>query len=143
MKIEYNSEIKRILEKIGLPHKYLEEENKILIEKEQAYPFLKTVGAMNAIDPLEEFKEEIDDKNKTSTEILSKISKLDIREKSGFWIGARMGRPEAAHEREMAGKPNVLFPIGRGFGNSRDLIKATRKRANGENTRDFGLMMLR
>lgn len=139
LKIEYNSEIKRILEKIGLPHKYLEEENKILIEKEQAYPFLKTVGAMNAIDPLEEFKEEIDDKNKTSTEILSKISKLDIREKSGFWIGARMGRPEAAHEREMAGKPNVLFPIGRGFGNSRDLIKATRKRANGENTRDFGV----
>lgn len=139
LKIDYDSEIKKILEKIGLSHKYLEEDNKILIEKEQAYPFLKTVGAMNAIDPLEEFKEEIEDTNKKITEILSNISKLDIREKSGFWIGARMGRPEAAHEREMAGKPNVLFPIGRGFGNSRDLIRATRKRAMGESVQNIGI----
>ncbi len=139
LKIEYDSYIKGILEKIGLVHKYLEEENKILIEQEQAYPFLKTVGAMNAIDPLEEFKEEIEDEDKKATDILSHISKIDIREKSGFWIGARMGRPEAAHEREMVGKPHALFPIGRGFGNSRDLIKATRKSANGETKHDVGI----
>lgn len=139
LKIDYDNKIKEVLEKIGLVHKYLEEENKILIGKEQAYPFLKTVGAMNAVDPLEEFKEEIEDEEKTVTEILSHISKTDIREKSGFWIGARMGRPEAAHERDMAGKPHVLFPIGRGFGNSRDLIKAINKRATGESTHNFGV----
>lgn len=139
LKIEFNENIKSVLEKIGLPHKYLESENKILIEKEKAYPFLKTVGAMNAINPLEEFKEEIEDENRKTIEILSLISKLDIREKSGFWVGARMGRPEAAHERDMAGKPHVLFPIGRGFGNSRDLIKATKKRATGESTHNFGV----
>ncbi len=139
LKIEYDSDIKNILEKIGLPHKFLETENKILIEKEQAYPFLKTVGAMNAVDPIEEFKEEIENSNKPTIEILSHISGLDIREKSGFWIGARMGRPEAAHERDMAGKPHVLFPIGRGFGNSRDLLKAVKKRATGESTHNFGV----
>jgi len=139
IKIEYDTEIKTILEKIGLVHKYLEEENKILIEKEQAYPFLKTVGAMNAIDPIEEFKEEIEDNSKTTVEILSHISKIDIRDKSGFWIGARMGRPEAAHERVVAGKVNVLFPIGKGYGNSRDFIKAIKKRADGANHNDFGI----
>ena len=138
-KIDHNKEIKEVLEKIGLPHKYLLEENKILIEKEQAYPVLKATGALNALDPLEEYKELIDNQEKTISEILAEISKLKINDKSGFWIGARMGRPEAAHERDMAGKPNVLFPIGRGFGNSRDLLKAIKKRADGTNQQDIGI----
>jgi len=136
-KIDYNKEIKNIIEKIGLPHKCLDE--KILVEKEHAYSVLKTVGALNAIDPLEEHKELIENTEKTITEILIGISKIKINEKSGFWVGARMGRPEAAHEREMAGKPNVLFPIGRGFGNSRDLMKAIKKRADGTKQQDIGV----
>lgn len=138
-KIEYNKEIKNIFEKIGLPHKYLEEENKILVEKEIAYPLLKIGGALNALDPLEEHKEIIENTEKTTTDILSVISKIKINEKSGFWIGARMGRPEAAHERVIAGKPNVLFPIGKGFGNSRDLMRAIKKRADGAKQQDIGI----
>lgn len=138
IKINYNTEIKKILEKIGLVHKYLEEENKILIDKDQAYPFLKTIGALNAIDPLTEYNFE-DFKEKSIVEILSIISGIEIREKSGTYIGTRMGRPEAAHERIMAGKPNVLFPIGRGFGNNRDLIKASTKKSDTAAAGEYGI----
>ena len=139
VKIDYNSEIKTVFEKMGLPHKYLDEENKIFVGKEQAYPLLKSVGALNALDPLEEYKELIENTDKTVVEILSGVSKIKINEKSGFWVGARMGRPEAAHERVIAGKPNVLFPIGKGFGNSRDLLRATKKRADGNHQQDIGI----
>ncbi len=138
-KIEYNKEIKQIFEKIGLPHKYVADENKLVVEKDCAYSLLKTTGALNANDPLIEYQELLDTQNKTITEILSIISNIKINEKSGFWIGARMGRPEAAHSREMAGKPNVLFPIGWGFGNSRDLLKAIKKRADGTQQQDIGV----
>ncbi len=139
VKINHTPEIKKILEKIGLVHKYLEEENKILIEKNQAYPFLKTIGALNAIDPLIEYNNLENFKEKSIVEILTDISGITIKEKSGTYIGARMGRPEAAHERIMAGKPNVLFPIGKGFGNNRDLIKASTKRSDTANAGDYGI----
>ena len=129
-KIKYNNLIKSILEKIGVPHRFLEDGFHILITEKEAYPLLKTLGALNPIDPIEEFKETLDDDATNIVEKLSKISGIDIRDKSGTWIGARMGRPEAAHEREMAGKPNALFPIGRGFGNNRDLIKASMKKSS-------------
>ncbi len=128
-KIKYNNLIKNILEKIGLPHRFLEDGYHILIGEKEAYPLLKTLGSLNPIDPIEEFKDILDN-NQSIVEKLTKISGLDIREKSGTWIGARMGRPEAAHEREMAGKPNALFPIGKGFGNNRDLIKASMKKSS-------------
>ena len=129
-KVKYNNLIKSILEKIGLPHRFLEDGFHILIGEEYAYPLLKTLGSLNPIDPAEEFKEILEDTTKSTVEKLSIIAGFDIRDKSGTWIGARMGRPEAAHEREMAGKPNALFPIGRGFGNNRDLIKAARTKSN-------------
>jgi len=130
VKIKYNNLIKNILEKIGLPHRFIEEGYYVVLGEKEAYPLLKTLGALNPIDPNEEYKEDLDNNNLSVVEKLTKISGLDIREKSGTWIGARMGRPEAAHEREMAGKPNALFPIGKGFGNNRDLIKASMKKSS-------------
>ncbi|MFH0906576.1 MAG: DNA polymerase II large subunit [archaeon] len=138
-KLENEKEIKEVLEKIGLPHK-INEDNKIEINEVYAYAFLKTTGALNAQDPIIEFNNlENLISQKTITEKLSVISKLDIREKSGTYIGARMGRPEAAHERIMAGRPNVLFPIGSGFGNIRDIIKASRTRSRNPNNTECGV----
>lgn len=105
--------IKRILEDIGLPHKI--KGNNIVVEKEFAYPFLKTVGALSS-----EKIPEGEDWQK----ILSNISGIEIRDRGGTFIGARMGRPEASRPRKMVGNPNVLFPIGLSGGNTRSINKA-------------------
>jgi DNA polymerase II large subunit len=136
-KIKTNNVIKSILEKIGVEHKYLLEENKIILEKEIAYPFLKTLGALNATNPLEEFKEVLEDKQKTIVEKLTIISKLKINEKAGSFIGARMGRPEAAHERILPGKSATIFPVGEGFGNNRDLLKTIDSKKNYSGSMDI------
>ena len=136
-KIKNNLELKNILEKIGLPHK-LDFENNIIIEADYAYAFLKTIGALNAKIVDEEFNFN-NLKDKSSCEILSEISGITILEKSGSWIGARMGRPEAAHERMMAGKPNVLFPIGHGFRNNRDIIRASQKKSDYAKAGEYGI----
>ncbi len=129
-KVKTNNVIKGILEKIGLEHKYLLEENKILIERKMAYPLLKTLGALNAIDPTDEFEDVLEDKEKSIFEKLTIVSKIKIKEKAGSFIGARMGRPEAAHERILPGKTAVIFPIGEGFGNNRDLLKMIDSKSN-------------
>lgn len=134
-KVTYTKNLKDVLEKIGLPHK-LTIENEILIDCKCIYPFLKTIGALNAKNPLEEFDFE---EGLLICEILTKISKIEIRDKSGTWIGMRMGKPEAAHERSMAGKPNVLFPLGQGFGNNRDMVRACTKKSDGSKEGHYGI----
>jgi DNA polymerase II large subunit len=57
-------------------------------------------------------------------EALSKLSGIVIEDKAGTFIGARMGRPEKAAQREMSPPVNILFPIGSNGGPSRDLINA-------------------
>jgi len=57
-------------------------------------------------------------------EALSKLSGIVIEDKAGTFIGARMGRPEKAAQREMSPPVNILFPIGSDGGPSRDLINA-------------------
>ena len=49
---------------------------------------------------------------KSNVEIINLISPIKLRDKSGYFIGARMGRPEKAKMRKLAGSPHVLFPIG-------------------------------
>ncbi|MBD3263226.1 DNA polymerase II large subunit, partial [Candidatus Woesearchaeota archaeon] len=43
---------------------------------------------------------------------VNSTSKIKIRDKSGTFIGMRMGRPEKAKLRKMKGSPHVLFPVG-------------------------------
>ncbi|MBT7366970.1 hypothetical protein HN814_02080, partial [Candidatus Woesearchaeota archaeon] len=45
-------------------------------------------------------------------DIVQKISKVQLRDKSGIFIGSRMGRPEKAKMRKLTGSPHVLFPVG-------------------------------
>ena len=138
VKLKYNNLIKSILEKIRIPHKFNSSDNTITIDSDFSYALLKSTGALNAQDPKDEFKELLDS-DKPIVEKLSEISSIIIKEKSGTYIGVRMGRPEAAHPRVMAGKPNVLFPIGHGFGNNRDIIRAISKKADGAKAGDYGI----
>lgn len=104
---------KELLEKIGLPHRV--EGHDIVVGREFAYPFLKTMGGLSS--------EKIPEEGGVF-EILSRISGIAIRDKGGTFIGMRMGRPEAARPRKMAGNPHTLFPVGLGGGSTRSISKA-------------------
>src|SRR3989338_3095041 len=45
-------------------------------------------------------------------EIINKISDVNLRDKSGLYMGSRMGRPEKAKMRKLIGSPHSLFPVG-------------------------------
>jgi DNA polymerase II large subunit len=55
---------------------------------------------------------------------LSKLSGIEIKDKGATFVGARMGRPEAAKPRKMIGNPHLLFPIGLAGGSTRSINKA-------------------
>lgn len=56
--------------------------------------------------------------------LINNLSKFEIRDKAGEFIGARMGRPEKAKLRKLTGSPNVLFPIGKEGGRLRSVQAA-------------------
>ena len=66
----------------------------------------------------------------TVPEILSKSSGIPIRNKFSTSIGVRIGRPEKAAPRQMRPPTHVLFPVGDKGGATRDLIKASRRSEN-------------
>ena len=109
---------KGLLEKIGLCHEV--KEGKIFVEGEMLNAVKKTLGLGNGIGRLEEAVEKAED----VISALNLASGMQIRDKAGTWIGARMGRPEASKPRKMAGSPHVLFPIGAAGGNIRSINKA-------------------
>jgi DNA polymerase II large subunit len=104
-------EEKKLLERVGLPHKL--EQGQIVIS-EFAESIIETFA-------LETKKQSA---NENVTEYLSEISGIVIRDKAGSFIGGRMGRPEQAKAREMKGNPHVLFPIGLKGGSTRNINKA-------------------
>jgi len=110
-------EIKEILEEICIPHKIIE--GSIYIEGYDAHAFAISLGFDN---PQVEILP-----NLSTLENLSKISGLIIRDKAPSFIGARVGRPEKAKEREMKPPVHVLFPVGLSGGSQRDLMKAYEK----------------
>lgn len=103
--IQLKKEEKVILEKIGLPHLYVNKEF-VVIEKEHAYTICN-IFLKHKFNRDELFK------NNNILEILSQISKVTINDKAGTFIGARMGRPEKAKMRKLIGSPHFLFPIGK------------------------------
>ncbi len=109
------SEEKRTLERIGVPHKL--RGGKVIIE--EAGPLIETL-CLTHINDLSLQEENV-------LESLSKASGMEIMEKEGTFIGARMGRPEKAKPRKMNPPPNLLFPIGKNGGKTRTLLKAAEK----------------
>jgi len=113
-------EEKRILEIIGLPHKFATEF--VIIEKDEAdiflriFPLLKLIELESAESPkvLSEINKEMQiiEDSTNVLEALNTISAIKIKDKAGCFIGARMGRPEKAKMRQLIGSPHALFPIG-------------------------------
>jgi len=102
---------KRNLEVLGIPHKV---KDSIVIEGDWAKSLL-----------LINFKKYNTNSMEGSTlDIINNLSSVKMRDKSGTFIGARMGRPEKAKMRKMTGSPHLLFPVGDEGGRLRDFNSA-------------------
>ncbi|MFC1728517.1 DNA polymerase II large subunit, partial [Nanoarchaeota archaeon] len=113
---------KRKLEIIGLPHLMATES--IVISKDDAEATMATL-CIGSDTHIEEIKQKIEEnKDKTTVEIINSFSSIKIRDKSGTFIGARMGRPEKAKMRKLIGAPQVLFPVGEEGGRLRSFQAA-------------------
>jgi len=108
--LPYKEDAKRALELIGLPH-FLSTES-IIIEKDYATAFAASIG-LNKENSLKELFDLTRGENELNVlEILNKVSSIIIKDKSGTFVGARMGRPEKAKMRKLIGSPHTLFPVG-------------------------------
>ena len=99
-----NKPTKRVLELLGVPHK-LASKTYVVIEKEAAEAILLTLN-------IEKDAEKVFEEKEKTLEIINEISPVIIKDKSGTFIGSRMGRPEKAKMRKLTGSPHVLFPVG-------------------------------
>ena len=113
---------KRILELVGLPHANINNEY-VVIEKDDAIALSSTFDLQNKkIEELKAIIQENPDKN--PLELLNLFSEVKLRDKSGVFIGARMGRPEKAKMRKLTGSPHTLFPVGNEGGRLRSFQSA-------------------
>ncbi len=128
LQIPTNDIVKKILIELGATHKKNQE--MILFER-YSYSLIKSLG-LDVIDKkiceTKRFEEIISlKKDETPISLVSKLSGFEIREKSPFRIGSRMGRPEKADVRKMKPPPHVLFPLGNYGSNQRLFSKAAEK----------------
>ncbi len=147
---------KRALELIGLPHLFVNNEFAV-ISHTDAIPFLASVGVdvtalFSSTENLTPFSDIISEKiklaeaaatgeaAKTGLDTVRKLSLYELRDKSGTFIGARMGRPEKAKMRKLTGSPHVLFPVGDEGGRLRSFQEAV---ASGKVVSDFPITLCR
>jgi DNA polymerase II large subunit len=118
---EYDSP-KRVLELLGVPHTIVHKEH-ILVEGEWAIALMMNLGIYEKEPKFKEVVSYTSDK-KNVLEIVNKFCGLTIKDKSGIFIGARMGRPEKAKMRKLTGSPHSLFPVGEEGGRLRSFQSA-------------------
>ena len=110
--LKYDEISKRVLELIGVSHLVVNNEF-VVIEKNHAQAISASLGFYSGDMDFSKIEGEC---------VLGKvnsISEVKIRDKSGVYIGARMGRPEKAKMRKLTGNPHVLFPVGEEGGKMR------------------------
>ncbi|MBI2654685.1 DNA polymerase II large subunit [Candidatus Woesearchaeota archaeon] len=114
-----NEAAKRVLELLGVPHMFVNNEFTI-IEKNDAL-VLHTL-----LNPDKEDSHKLYEKIEIENplDLINHFSDVKMRDKSGTFIGARMGRPEKAKVRKLEGEPHTLFPIGKEGGKLRSFQSA-------------------
>ena len=128
-----HDEGKRALEILGVPH--VVHENRAIISGDPALALTATLGIKgreSAASVLESARAAEGD----ALSLVQSLSPYIIKDKSGIFIGARMGRPEKAKMRKMTGSPHTLFPVGEEGGRLRSFNAALEK---GRVTSDFPL----
>jgi DNA polymerase II large subunit len=122
---------KRALELLGVEHEVTIEN--VVISKINSKALLENLG-VNFLDLKDknlkgnfEGIKKLKDSNDSVLEIINSVSRFEIKNKAGSFIGTRMGRPEKAKLRKLVGSPNVLFPIGKEGGRLRSVNEAYEK----------------
>jgi len=116
VKIPYTAEVKRLLERLCVPHTlgrdeiYLSEDGIIL------RTLLRADESNTQLS-----------RQRSTVETLSSFSSIPLREKALTFVGARMGRPEKAKRRDMSPPVHVLFPVGLAGGSQRNIVTAVAK----------------
>ncbi len=118
--IPFKKEPKEILENLCVPHLLVAKEF-VVIEKEHAISLISQLNLLEeeSISRAKELAKEND-----VLQTVNQISKIKIMDKAGIFVGARMGRPEKAKQRELTGSPHMLFPVGNQGGVRRSLQSA-------------------
>ncbi|MCS7122873.1 MAG: DNA polymerase II large subunit, partial [Candidatus Micrarchaeota archaeon] len=104
IEIHIDLSLKDILERIYLPHRVID--GKIVLDRYYSDILRMNLGGRDGINKI------LNSQNRNVLEVLSEAAGAKIPDVCGTYIGARMGRPEKAKEREMEGSPNILFPLG-------------------------------
>lgn len=135
VKIPFDKKMKRIFEIMCVPH--IVEDNYVVFS-EAAFPIIDSFSIIvkedNSLDcssfltVIDNILGNSEDDNKIDTlTVINKTSIYTVENLCRSFIGTRMGRPEKAERRLMAGKPHLLFPVGRDTSQQkkqRSLVKA-------------------
>jgi len=113
---------KRALELLGVPHKL--ENGYVHILSDHALALTKTLNIFSSLEAKDYLELIEENKELYPLEIINKFSNFKIKDKSGIFIGARMGRPEKCKMRKMKGNPHGLFPVGEDGGRLRSFQSA-------------------
>lgn len=114
------ADAKRYLERIGLPHRFVNNEF-VVIDGGMAAALSATFRlADQKPSGLKEKMQGMGD----ALEAVNAVSPVSVRDKAGTFIGTRMGRPEKAKQRLLTGNPHVLFPVGEEGGRLRSFQSA-------------------
>ncbi|MEM4368254.1 MAG: DNA polymerase II large subunit [Candidatus Anstonellales archaeon] len=136
--VQFNSEVKKILEILCVPHKF--KEDTVIVNYDYGLSLFESLGLNFDINSNRVIDQKIFDQKlvndiisnsmletsdnnlaEYSMNLINELSIFKIMRKVGMYIGARIGRPEKAKHREMSPKVHALFPIGE-HGNNRELI---------------------
>jgi DNA polymerase II large subunit len=98
---------KSLLEKVGIPHRFTKDKKRLILIDEPVV-ILAQIGNLSKLP-----------KGDITLDFLNSVSLVPLKDKTGFSIGARMGRPEKAEARKMKPPVQVLFPVGRSRGTER------------------------
>ncbi|MHB1907561.1 MAG: DNA polymerase II large subunit [Nitrososphaerales archaeon] len=111
--IKVPSEMKPILEKLGVEHSTIGDKELIITGEP-----VDVLSVCLALD--EKITSQVESWINT-LDLISKLAKIKIKPKSSTFIGVRVGRPEKAMERKMRPPVQGLFPVGKSEGLSRDI----------------------
>jgi DNA polymerase II large subunit len=117
---KYSQGTKRCLELLGVPHKVSESQK--LTFKEHTIKALLYNLRIRTKEDIQSMRIAIESHDVYTA--LNQDQDILIKDKSGYFIGARMGRPEKAKMRKMTGSPHGLFPIGEEGGRLRSFQAA-------------------
>jgi len=102
---EKYSVAKRTLEILGVPHDVVFDN--VVINEEIAKSLLLNIGISENLEKISDIINYLD-KKENVLEIINNFSDYEIRDKSGEFVGARMGRPEKVKLRKQVGGTNTI-----------------------------------